>query len=107
MILPSNVRQQYLWNDRIALLQQKKTTFRKLDLFPTSGEVAETPILLRPLETANFNHLHLLPLTEDGKKPSFENVVFPSTYLEFRKMVLLGVKHHRHSPLELQIANCS
>jgi hypothetical protein len=31
-------------------------TFRKLDVFPSSGEWRETPILLGPLQTANLNH---------------------------------------------------
>jgi hypothetical protein len=35
----------------------KNTTFRKLDLFPSSGEGGEkTPTQLGPLERANFNH---------------------------------------------------
>jgi hypothetical protein len=33
--------------------------FRKLDLFPSSGEGrGKTPTLLGPLETANLNHNH-------------------------------------------------
>jgi hypothetical protein len=35
----------------------EKTAFRKLDLFPSSGEGGgETPTLLDPLERANLNH---------------------------------------------------
>jgi hypothetical protein len=34
----------------------KDTTFRKLDLFPSSGEGLEIPTLLGPLERANLNH---------------------------------------------------
>jgi hypothetical protein len=34
----------------------KNTTFRKLDLFPPSGERRETPTLLGPSERANLNH---------------------------------------------------
>jgi hypothetical protein len=35
----------------------KNTTFRKLDLFPSSGEGGEkTPTQLGPLERANLNH---------------------------------------------------
>jgi hypothetical protein len=35
----------------------KNTTFRKLDLFPSSGEGGEkTPTQLSPLERANLNH---------------------------------------------------
>jgi hypothetical protein len=33
----------------------ENTTFRKLDLFPSSGEGRETPTLLGPLERANLN----------------------------------------------------
>jgi hypothetical protein len=32
------------------------TAFRKLDLFPSSGEGRETPTLLGPLERANLKH---------------------------------------------------
>jgi hypothetical protein len=34
----------------------KNTTFRKLDVFPTSGEGWGTPGLLDPLERANLDH---------------------------------------------------
>jgi hypothetical protein len=34
---------------------RKNTTFRKLDLFPSSGE-GKKPILLGPLERASLNH---------------------------------------------------
>jgi hypothetical protein len=34
----------------------QNTTFRKLDLFPSSGEGKETPTLLDPLERANLSH---------------------------------------------------
>jgi hypothetical protein len=34
----------------------ENTTFRKLDLFPSSVEGRETPALLGPLERANLNH---------------------------------------------------
>jgi hypothetical protein len=33
------------------------TTFRKLDLFPSSGERGETPTQLGPLERANLKSL--------------------------------------------------
>jgi hypothetical protein len=32
------------------------TTFRKLETFPSSGEVWKIPTLLGPLERANFSH---------------------------------------------------
>jgi hypothetical protein len=35
----------------------KSTTFRKLDLFPSSGHRGKTPNQLGPLERANLNHL--------------------------------------------------
>jgi hypothetical protein len=38
------------------LQTQKNTTFRKVDLFPSSGEGRETSILLGLLERANINH---------------------------------------------------
>jgi hypothetical protein len=34
----------------------ENTTFRKLDLFPSSGEERETSTLLGPLERDNHNH---------------------------------------------------
>jgi hypothetical protein len=33
----------------------ENTLFRKLDLFPSSGELWETPTLLRPLDKGNLN----------------------------------------------------
>jgi hypothetical protein len=47
--------------------------FRKLDLFPSSGEGEKTPIQLGPLERANLN------------QSRFRNVVF-SSLLEYRTM---------------------
>jgi hypothetical protein len=35
----------------------ENTTFRKLDLFPSSGEGREIPTLLGSLERANLNHM--------------------------------------------------
>jgi hypothetical protein len=35
---------------------QKNTTFRKLDLFPCSGEDWGTPAMLGALERSNLNH---------------------------------------------------
>jgi hypothetical protein len=34
----------------------ENTTFRKLDLFPSSGQGGKTPSQLGPLERANLNH---------------------------------------------------
>jgi hypothetical protein len=39
----------------------ENTTFRKLDLFPSSGEEKGTPTLLGPLERTNFNHWNSWP----------------------------------------------
>jgi hypothetical protein len=75
----------------------ENTTFRKLNLFPSTGEWRETPTLLGPLETANLQWLRLalsrwpntvgvsLPSPEDRNRPSFRNVVFSSN-LELRTM---------------------
>jgi hypothetical protein len=38
-------------------------TFRKLDLFPSSGEGRETTTLLGPLEIANLNHWTLIEVS--------------------------------------------
>jgi hypothetical protein len=66
--------------------------FRKLDMFPSSGEGKETPTLLGLLEKANLNHCRIalsqgpnrvgvsLPSLEDGNRSNFRNFVF-----EFRK----------------------
>jgi hypothetical protein len=42
---------------------RKNTTFRKLDLFPSSGE-GKKPILLGPLERASLNHWTQSPKTQ-------------------------------------------
>jgi hypothetical protein len=39
------------------IINNQNTTFRKLDLFPSSSEGKETLNLLGPLETANFDLL--------------------------------------------------
>jgi hypothetical protein len=62
--------------------------FRKLDLFPSSGEERQTPILLGPAidfrsvsEAPNSVGVSL-PSPEDRSRPSFRNVVL-SSHLEF------------------------
>jgi hypothetical protein len=66
-------------------------TFRKLDLFPPSGEGRKTPTLLGTSERAKLN-----PVSE---------TLF-SRYLEFqtidksRNPVILSVIHHRQNPLD-------
>jgi hypothetical protein len=38
------------------ILENRNTTFRKLDLLPSSDEREKTPTLLGPLERTNLNH---------------------------------------------------
>jgi hypothetical protein len=57
-------------------------TFRKLDLFPFSGEEGKVPTQLDPIERANFNNWS--PSHEDGNRSNFQNVVF--WFLELRTM---------------------
>jgi hypothetical protein len=71
--------------------QLENTTFRTLDLFPSSGEGRETPTLLSPLKRPAFNH-----------RSCVENVLF-SSHLEFRMMHIV----HKHSNFECQIADSS
>jgi hypothetical protein len=76
----------------------KNTTYWKLDLFPSSGKVWETPTLLGLLERANLKHCNPVTITiqgvwlavsngpnrvgvshfsvEDGNRSSFQNIVF-------------------------------
>jgi hypothetical protein len=71
------------------------TTFRKLDLFPSSGKGGKTPTQLSPLERVQWLILALSkgpnwvgvfpPLPEDGNRSSFRNVV-SSIFLEYRTM---------------------
>jgi hypothetical protein len=45
------------WTLYICLVFQKlENTFQKLNLFPSTGELGESPILLGPKERANLNH---------------------------------------------------
>jgi hypothetical protein len=64
------------------ILHNYKTTFRKLDVFPSSDEGRETPALLGPLERDNLNHWtwsrFFLPSSEDGNKSYFQHPVFYS-----------------------------
>jgi hypothetical protein len=57
--------------------------FRKLELFPSSGEVGKMPTLLGPLErlievsSLRPNRVGVFPLSpEDGNKFCFRNIVF-------------------------------
>jgi hypothetical protein len=45
-----------VWYSKKKKTTQKKTTFRKLDLFPSSGEEWETSTLFDPLERPNLSH---------------------------------------------------
>jgi hypothetical protein len=54
----------------------ENTTFRKLDLFASSGEGGEkTPAQLGPLKRANLNHW-TSDSPPDGNRSSFRNVMF-------------------------------
>jgi hypothetical protein len=64
-ILKHSVKQSVFWKcslkNHVSVLVHclnisKITTFRKLDLFPSTGKLMETPTLLDPLEIASFNH---------------------------------------------------
>jgi hypothetical protein len=44
------------WTLSIVQCFLKNTTFRKLDLFPSSGKIKVAPTLLGPLERASLNH---------------------------------------------------
>jgi hypothetical protein len=50
----------------------KNATFRKLDLFPSSGKMKVVLTLLGPLERASLNHW----TNEDRSRSSFRNAVF-------------------------------
>jgi hypothetical protein len=52
----------------------EKTTFRKLELFPSWGEGMETSTLLGPLERANLHHCTRLHLS---RRPNRADVSFP------------------------------
>jgi hypothetical protein len=46
------------WVDGLCPKHLENTTFRKLALFPSSGEGRETRTLLGLLERVNLNHCH-------------------------------------------------
>jgi hypothetical protein len=50
---------------------QENTTFRKLDLFLSSGEERELPIMLGPLERVSLNH----PLDFTGQKTGLTQIL--------------------------------
>jgi hypothetical protein len=55
----------------------KNTTFRKLDVFASSGELWETPALFGPLERARSSDSGVPHRSsEDRTRSSFRNVVF-------------------------------
>jgi hypothetical protein len=68
----------------------KNTTFRKLDLFPSSGEGGEkTPTQLGPLERANLNHWAQLSrclLPHLHLRTETDPVSETSCFLEYRTM---------------------
>jgi hypothetical protein len=63
----------------------KKTTFRKRDLFPSSGEGWKTSTMLGPLERANIKHWTQIPkrcdLQSTGRWTKFKNPVIHSTFI--------------------------
>jgi hypothetical protein len=80
-----------VWNSKLT----KNTTFRKLDLFPSSGEGKETPTLLDPLERTILNHLAQFFLrdprewispTRHLKTETFSFRSYVSSYVEFWTM---------------------
>jgi hypothetical protein len=96
-------------------------TFRKLDLFPSSGVGMDAATLLVPWkEFTSISPVQWLlyprgatfPSPEDGNRPSFRNVAF-SSYLQFltiyevQKPVILGVMNHRKNSLVFQLRLCS
>jgi hypothetical protein len=62
------------WTLPIVQCFLKNATFRKLDLFPSSGKIMAVPTLLGPFERANLNHW-TRPDTRLAAS-SFRNVVF-------------------------------
>jgi hypothetical protein len=74
------------------ILNARKRNFRKLRLFPSSGDGWETPTLLSLLERANPNHLAnrvgVPPSPEDGNRCSLRKLRFP----------VLRIPHYGQSP---------
>jgi hypothetical protein len=60
-------------------LYLENTTFRKLDLFPSSGEGKETPTLLGPVIKVSSKGPKILgvyfPSPEDGNRSSFQTLL--------------------------------
>jgi hypothetical protein len=52
------------------------TTFRKLDLIPSSGQGGKTPSQLGPLEKANLNHLPDLRTETDPVSETLCSLIF-------------------------------
>jgi hypothetical protein len=91
----------------------ENTTFRKLDLFPSSGEW-ETPTLLGHLEKASPvmevsskgpNRVRVSRSPEEGNRSSFRNAVFSSfentvRWTLSKTPTILSVIHHRQNPME-------
>jgi hypothetical protein len=65
--------------------------FRKLGLFPSSGEGMKTPTLLRPLESANFHHWTTGLCLAFSKVPNRVGVSLPSPDDEIRSNFRNGV----------------
>jgi hypothetical protein len=67
----------YLWTcPTFEILNNKKTAFPTLDLFPSSGYGMETPTLLAPLQPNLISVGVSFPSTEEVNIFSLRNVVF-------------------------------
>jgi hypothetical protein len=79
-------------------------TFRKIDLFPYSGEIMAAPIyLLGPLERASSVIGSAIILTEDGNRSTFRNVLFLRNikgWTKSKNMILSRAVHKCQNPLE-------
>jgi hypothetical protein len=66
----------------------ENTAFRKLGLFPTSGEESETPTLSSPLERANLN-----PVFSQNTSDSTEYDTFVATdfSVQYMYITLIGM----------------
>jgi hypothetical protein len=65
----------------------ENTMFRKLDLFPSSGDAEKTPTQLGSLERANLNHRFLFSrIPDDGKskKKNNDSVCYTPSLEPFR-----------------------
>jgi hypothetical protein len=92
----------------------KNTTFRKLDLFPSSAKIMAALTLLGPLERASLNHLN--PVTEGPNRvgatiilPQEGNILILKCFVFLRNirrwtksknMILSSTIHYRQNRLQ-------